>query len=185
MTPEIINLNHQIFSFMSDYQSEDEVLEKLTDLFNRGASPNTQTEVGSTPPLMFAATQGKLKIVKLLISQNALVNKTNIYGNTAFMAACKSGHLEVAKYLVSMGADVQAVNRYKDNALSCVFNDLRLKSQKKIVEFLIFFCGVNWPIAAPNPAPPEVLELIKMKNEKLDLNSQIPNSLIDSQNFKI
>merc|ERR1712008_671152 len=56
--------------------------------------------LGKTP-LIFAATYGKLDIVKTLITKGADVNAKDLAGNSALMMASKNGHETVTEFLLS------------------------------------------------------------------------------------
>jgi len=66
--------------------------------------------------LYFAANEGHLDIVKVLVQAGAGVDVTNNYGNTPLHKAAYSGNLEVCKYLVEDGK--ASVNKTADNSLS-------------------------------------------------------------------
>ncbi|ATB29679.1 hypothetical protein MEBOL_003134 [Melittangium boletus DSM 14713] len=55
-------------------------------------------------PLMWAAWNGAVEVVKLLLSQGAVASVKDARGATALMLAAERGHLEAARQLVS-GAD--------------------------------------------------------------------------------
>jgi len=65
-------------------------------------------------PLMFAAAQGYLKIVKLLVYHKASVDKTDSNGQTALHHTCvdASGHVSIAQFLLASGADINKTDKY-------------------------------------------------------------------------
>ena len=65
---------------------------------------------GDYTPLMEAAMNGHLDIVKLLIHHGADVNAQSSCGNTPLMLACANGHEQVVKYLLKFGANVEDHN---------------------------------------------------------------------------
>ena len=61
---------------------------------------------GRNTPLHYAAYQGHLGVVNLLINSGAKVNARNQAGITAVFFASQMGHDEVVEYLVQNGADL-------------------------------------------------------------------------------
>jgi len=58
-------------------------------------------------PLMVAAMQGHIEVVKLLVAANADVNRFNYVGKTAVELAREGRHFETVELLVSHGAQRQ------------------------------------------------------------------------------
>ncbi|XP_054839766.1 fibronectin type 3 and ankyrin repeat domains protein 1 [Eublepharis macularius] len=54
--------------------------------------------------LMVASQKGFVRLVEILVENNADVNKKNSSGKDSLMIACFSGHLDIVKYLRSQGA---------------------------------------------------------------------------------
>jgi len=75
-----------------------------------GASVDDRGNKGDLTPLMDAASQGHLEIVKLLISHGADVNAQSACGNSPLMYACSSGHEDIVKELLNAGARVEDNN---------------------------------------------------------------------------
>ena len=59
-------------------------------------------------PLMKAAKQGHLEVVKLLIENKADFNYKNFRGENALFLACESGHFEIVKFLIEIGSSVNS-----------------------------------------------------------------------------
>ncbi|MFV0679834.1 ankyrin repeat domain-containing protein [Ottowia sp.] len=57
-------------------------------------------------PLMIAAQQGHLELLRTLLAAGANINLSNEYGATALMKAAEYGRLEGVKLLVDQGADM-------------------------------------------------------------------------------
>ena len=56
--------------------------------------------------LIWAATDGYIKIVESLLSKNADINSVNKYGKTALDIAVDGKHMEIIKILIDCGADI-------------------------------------------------------------------------------
>lgn len=82
-------------------------------VFNR-PRPN---DWGGLTPLIFAARQGDLESVKLLIEAGADVNQQSEFGWTALLTATQNRYYELGAYLLEQGADPNLANRSGWNAL--------------------------------------------------------------------
>ena len=69
------------------------------------ADVNNPTSGGSFP-LHFAALNGDLEAVELLLDFGASIDARNKYGETALHWACRFGSLPVVTYLLEVGADI-------------------------------------------------------------------------------
>uniref|UniRef100_A0A0A9WC50 Ankyrin repeat and KH domain-containing protein 1 n=1 Tax=Lygus hesperus TaxID=30085 RepID=A0A0A9WC50_LYGHE len=78
-------------------------LEVANFLIKNGA----EIELGASTPLMEAAQEGHLDLVRYLLEANADVNAQTQTGDTALTYACENGHTEVAKLLLQYGADLE------------------------------------------------------------------------------
>ena len=67
-------------------------------------------ELGASTPLMEAAQEGHVDIVKFLIQRGANVHATTNTGDTALTFACASGHTLIADILLQCGADLVGIN---------------------------------------------------------------------------
>ena len=81
---------------------------------------NVNKNEGFDGPLMYAAQNGHLEIVKLLFEQrkDINVNMPGVHGKTALIYAVENGHLEIVKLLIKKGADVNFGARHGIYALS-------------------------------------------------------------------
>lgn len=78
---------------------------------NSGADLEKANDSGVTP-LVIAALEGKLEIVKLLLKHGGQVMGRDAKGFTALHAACHAGRLMVVKYLLENGAEVNDQNNH-------------------------------------------------------------------------
>lgn len=79
-------------------------------LLKAGADPNELAPKGETP-LMFAARNGNVEAIKVLLAAKANVNaKEKVRGTTALMWAAEQGHPDAVKVLAENGADVGAAS---------------------------------------------------------------------------
>ncbi|XP_022906707.1 ankyrin repeat domain-containing protein 17 isoform X2 [Onthophagus taurus] len=64
-------------------------------------------DLGASTPLMEAAQEGHLELVKYLLENNATVHAQTQTGDTALSYACENGHTDVADLLLQYGADLE------------------------------------------------------------------------------
>ncbi|XP_031786075.1 ankyrin repeat and KH domain-containing protein mask isoform X6 [Nasonia vitripennis] len=64
-------------------------------------------ELGASTPLMEAAQEGHLDLVRYLLETNANVHAQTQTGDTALTYACENGHTDVADLLLQFGADLE------------------------------------------------------------------------------
>ncbi|CAG2105105.1 unnamed protein product, partial [Medioppia subpectinata] len=64
-------------------------------------------EAGANTPLMEAAQEGHLDLVRHLINCGSNVNATTSSGDTALMYGCENGHTDVAELLLQAGANLE------------------------------------------------------------------------------
>ncbi|XP_017282138.1 ankyrin repeat and KH domain-containing protein 1 isoform X3 [Kryptolebias marmoratus] len=64
-------------------------------------------ELGCSTPLMEAAQEGHLDLVKYLLAAGANVHATTATGDTALTYACENGHTDVADVLLQAGANLE------------------------------------------------------------------------------
>lgn len=85
---------------------------KAQSLIKRGAHVN---RLGWTP-LQYAASKGRLDMVKLLIADKAIINAPSPDGTSALMMAAYAGSEPVVQVLLDAGADVAMQNLKGQNA---------------------------------------------------------------------
>jgi len=89
-------------------------IKKVQELLDKGADIN---EWNSGSPLVFAASENKLDIAKLLIEKGADLNALGKNGWTALGVAAQSGYGDMVDLLIAKGADVdRAVEGMKTTA---------------------------------------------------------------------
>jgi ankyrin repeat protein len=76
-------------------------------LLEKGANPNTWS-----PPLYFAAGQGDVEVVRLLLDHGADINETNANQTTALHQATLNGRAAVVKLLIERGAKIEAKDQF-------------------------------------------------------------------------
>ena len=72
------------------------------------AGANVNERGSDSAPLLVAAGQGRLDVVRYLLNEGADVNTREPHGNTALTEATFYGHVSVIKELLQRGADVNA-----------------------------------------------------------------------------
>ena len=152
-----ISSNAQIIAFPNEKFIREAIekndLDKLKELFERGADVNKIMEGGSTP-LIEASKNGNSEIVKYLLDKGANINyiSKSIYAttNTALIEATRNEHTETIKILLESGADKQfkdhlnktaadyAVNS-KKNEVKCIFGFLK----NQIIRILSLIQGIK------------------------------------------
>ena len=87
-------------------------------LLDHGAKINQATASSQTTPLMWAAFNGKLEVVRALTEREARVDLENSQGFTALMLAAEGGHKGIVKLLHEKGAKLNAKNAEGNSALT-------------------------------------------------------------------
>ena len=106
-------------------------------LIDSGADVN-QVNCRDETAVIWAARDGKAKILKLLIENGADLNKKDCDGNTAIMLAVIHGQTEIVEILLEHQADINAVNSQGDTALI-----LASSSKKPTIVNLLLHGGAN------------------------------------------
>ncbi|WP_264376385.1 MULTISPECIES: ankyrin repeat domain-containing protein [unclassified Wolbachia] len=107
-------------------------LNKIIDLFNRGANINAENEYGKNP-IHIAAESDYKNIIEFLLSKEGVgVNDTDEQGHTPLHWASWSGHLGMLEYLIGKGANINA----KCKAGRTTLDIARDKGYNNIVEYL-------------------------------------------------
>jgi ankyrin repeat protein len=72
---------------------------------------------GAKTALLYAAREGHLPVVELLLNAGAALEKADADGETPLLMAVENGQLDVALYLIGRGANVQASDWYGQTPL--------------------------------------------------------------------
>ncbi|PNP53170.1 hypothetical protein THARTR1_06380 [Trichoderma harzianum] len=106
---EISKIVESTFNLLDSMDSE--VSGVVGKLIMYGASTNVSDREGRTP-LHYAARYGMSKVVELLETNNAELNKKDNRNQTALVTACKEHHEKVIAILVEAGADLWIQSSY-------------------------------------------------------------------------
>jgi ankyrin repeat protein len=85
-------------------------LRRMQLLHLSGASVNPRDN--SAKPLLLAAGEGKLEIVRYLLDEGADVDARDPLGGTALIEAAYFGHIDVVKDLLLRGADINLISEH-------------------------------------------------------------------------
>ncbi len=126
-------------------------LEELKEYLNRENYSEIRDEDGHTP-LLIAATEGHLEIVRWLLKENiASIRETNKKGSSAFLLACVYGHKDLAIWLLKEGgASLKEKDHDNQSALIKAINS----GNDELVEYLVSLgVSVNDKTARNNESP--------------------------------
>jgi ankyrin repeat protein len=84
-------------------------------------------------PLIHAAANGHVEVVRVLLEGGANVQRANFNQRTALHLAAWYGHLAVCRLLLDRGAKVDAVDKWKDTPL----HDAARLGQLSVVKLLV------------------------------------------------
>ena len=104
---------------------ENENLEIIRFLLNRGANVNAKTKSRRTPIMMIEGgdEENALEIFKLLTEKGADVNVLNEDKETPLMVACEDDNLELVKILLEAGANPNLKNEDGETAMQLTDSD--------------------------------------------------------------
>ena len=69
-------------------------------------------------PLLYAATNGQVDVIKILLENHAYIDSSSPNGSTPIMMAIRGGHQAAARLLLEEGADPMVKNENGENALT-------------------------------------------------------------------
>jgi len=81
-----------------------------------GAPLNEADHCGD-PPLVLAAGNGHLALVKLLVNEGADIQQAGMMKDTPLTRAAHNGHMQTVMYLVEQGAEIDALDLGDNTAL--------------------------------------------------------------------
>ncbi|VDI77866.1 Hypothetical predicted protein [Mytilus galloprovincialis] len=136
LTNDYTHFRHKIYSYC--YESNIPLIEsvwlgypEIVELLLKMKSDINTTDMFNRSPLFIASFLGHIKIVKLLLENNARI--CNIQGRSPVYAACEEGRNDVVEYLALKGADILQCDQ---NRRSLIFV-ASATGHKNIVKFLI------------------------------------------------
>jgi len=134
--------------------SGDDVADAAAFFGNR----NQVKDGGGITPLVFAAREGDLATVKVLVEAGAKVNQTTNYGWTPLLTATQNKHYKIGKYLLEHGAGPNIANHGG-------WRPLYLATDNRNIE------GGDYPV---RPADMDHLEFIQLLLDKgADVNARV------------
>ena len=108
--------------------------EPLTGLLARGAAADRPTRLEKATPLHWAAEQGNVEAIRILLDHGADLHSQQLSGATALhLAAGRSRNPEAVRLLLARGAKVDALNRLRMTPLI----NAAAVGQKEIVSLLL------------------------------------------------
>jgi ankyrin repeat protein len=93
-----------------------EGLDKLGELVDM-AQKELKLVGNDSSCLMWAACEGNLPMVKLLLQHKANLTETDEEGNSALYYSVYNGHSEIAKLLIKLGSDIHLMNKEEGGLL--------------------------------------------------------------------
>ena len=94
---------------------------------------------------MLASRFGYLKIVQLLINNNAKINtvyKNSYQITTALIQAVNNNHYQIANYLINRKANINALNKEQENILTISINNGTSYFEKKVKKVKLEFISI-------------------------------------------
>ena len=120
-------------SLGSSMNDDEESLHQLVSSLLINMSVDTVDREGTTL-LQWASANGRLDIVRLVISKGANPNLRDTYGNTALHNACYNGHLHIVQYLASNGSDLEARDNNGVRPLHAACEEGHLEVAKELID---------------------------------------------------
>uniref|UniRef100_A0A336LL94 CSON009948 protein n=1 Tax=Culicoides sonorensis TaxID=179676 RepID=A0A336LL94_CULSO len=150
-------------------------------LIEKGATVNMEIE-SYTPLMMACRSEGDstsvAQIVKDLLENGAVINQSNIYGDTPLIFACQNGHTEVVKMMIKE-ASLDSTNNQTGN--SAIFYAVE-KNCLEIVKMLLEH-GASYTIPNRKGYIPKVIadmhgffDIVALFPKKEEEEYQIPTS---------
>lgn len=160
---------------VGSYHPHPEVAQILLD---RGADVNVRSTAGHTA-LWFAARQGHLESVRVLVEGGAKVNDSD---SSVLLTAINNGHSDIATFLLDSGADPNVPDRGGYTALHRAVLKRSRVEQASIYEGMLVVVKAlvahgadqNVRILKPPPPPPDAQPSARFAIDTLDLNGVTP-----------
>ncbi len=133
---------------------------KVVEALSEGAHINV-SDAGANTPLHWAAMNGDLEMVRLLVEKSADINaRASGCWGTALSMASGNGHLEVVKYLVDKKADINLKGIERGET---PFQEACMNGYLEIVKFLL---SKKPDVTAKNKTGFTAFELAQSNNKK-------------------
>ncbi|CAG5036947.1 unnamed protein product [Parnassius apollo] len=116
-------------------------VDKVVELLNAGANPNTKDNAGWTP-LHEVVQNGRLDLVKLLLQHNTLINVPGQGNETPLHEAVRYNHKDIVEELVKHGAHLYARNCKGETPVQLASNDIK-KVLEEAAENILQTQGAN------------------------------------------
>ena len=105
-----------------------------TKILVKYASENcTEDDEHRDTPLMYAAANGHVEVLRVLLEGGANAERTNANQRTALHRAAWNGYLEACRLLLDWGAKVNPVDKWKDTPL----HDAAWNGHLSVVKLLV------------------------------------------------
>lgn len=112
-------------------------ISNVQELLSKGHSVNEQTKRSYATPLIFAASAGKVEMVKLLLKRGANPNQCTWGDVCPIWWATQSGSYETVKTLIEAGADVKKYPSVVSTIESSTLHEAVSTGQSAIVKLLL------------------------------------------------
>ena len=110
----------------------------VVDLLDKGTDVNAEQsfplKYRGWTALMWAALNGHLQTIDVLLIRGAIVDSRSSFNSTPLMAAASHGNVECVEILIKAGADVNAIENDGDSALSAASNAGNTKAIKLLLD---------------------------------------------------
>ena len=114
LIPLLISCNKNNALLKASFEGDDQQVSNL--LGETGVEIDTRDNNQNTP-LILAASEGHIEIVKVLLEKGADINAVEHGGNTSLLFAISQNHHDIVKILLSKNADVNIPNSEGETAL--------------------------------------------------------------------
>jgi hypothetical protein len=109
-------------------------LDQVRQLLDQGADPNVRQRTFFGTPLQYAAANGGLDVVALLVEHGAVVDAADSSGRTPLMWAAWKGQTDVVRALLDAAADIQLSSGSQWTALHFAADKGHLDTARLLIE---------------------------------------------------